>query len=319
MIVLSNFDGMSCFLQALKNKGIQVDEYFASEIDEDSIKVSKSNHPEVKHVGDITLLDGWDFRFITLFLFGSPCQNVSKAGRKLGFRTVCGIKVKSLKQYLDLKSKGYKFIGESYLFWEAVRLLHEINSYRFILGLEPVRFVMENVGMSKEWEDVITKALGVKPILINASLLSAQNRERNFWTNIQNVCIPEDKHVYLSDVIPGAVSGAGVRGRKLKGSLVSSNILTKRKDRKANCLTTNGGGITKKTGKPHGCSLYVDVNGNVIPLTVEQMEQLQGLPIGYTLGVPKTHRIKMIGNGMSIPVIEYISGFLVPMYHNHLT
>lgn len=168
MNVLSLFDGISCGRVALERAGIKVDKYYASEIKEDAIKVSKDNYPDIIQVGDITKLKGEDFKDIDFIIGGSPCQSFSIAGNREGFN------------------------GKSKLFWEFVRLLKEIK---------PKYFLLENVKMKKEWQDVISKELGVKPININSKLVSAQLRNRFYWTNIPNVKLPEDKGIMLKDIL----------------------------------------------------------------------------------------------------------------------
>lgn len=168
MNVLSLFDGMSCGQIALNKLGIKYENYFASEIDKHAINVTMDNYPNTKQLGNITNLNGYDLPKIDLLIGGSPCQSFSIAGNRSGFE------------------------GKSGLFWEFVRLKNETN---------PTYFLLENVRMKKEWENVITKALGVEPIEINSSLVSAQNRRRLYWTNIPNITQPEDKNIYLKDII----------------------------------------------------------------------------------------------------------------------
>jgi DNA (cytosine-5)-methyltransferase 3A len=206
-------------------------------------------------------------------------------------RTTCGIKVTTLKQYLSLKKEGKQFHGQSYLFWEAIRVLK---------ALKPKYFLLENTLMDLEWRNIISKELGVEPVKINSSLLSAQNRERLYWTNLPGFKMPKDKGVMLTDLYPDTVA-AGVRGRKFKGDDFYTPTLTTRKDGKANCLTKGG-----------TCRKYTDVAGVTHDLTIEQCEVLQGLPIGYTdvIGVTKTQRMDMLGNGWTVPVIEHIFSFI---------
>ena len=168
MNVLSLFDGMSCGQIALDQLGIKVDNYFASEIDEQAISVTLKNYPKTVQVGDITQLDVSTLPIIDLLFGGSPCQSFSNAGNGKGFD------------------------GESGLFWEFVRVLKETN---------PKYFLLENVVMKKEWQDIITEALGVEPIKINSSLVSAGHRKRLYWTNIPNIQQPEDKGVFIEDII----------------------------------------------------------------------------------------------------------------------
>jgi len=150
--VLSLFDGMSCGHIALERAGIKVDNYYASEVDKYAIQVTQNNYPNTKHIGDVTQVKGYGLPRIDLLIGGSPCQGFSFAGKQLNFG--------------DPKSK---------LFFEFVRLLKESK---------PKYFLLENVLMKKEYEQIITDHLGVEPIFINSALVSAQNRKRCYWTNI---------------------------------------------------------------------------------------------------------------------------------------
>ena len=167
--VLSLFDGMSCGQLALQKAGIKVQNYFASEIDKYAIQVVKHNFPKTKHIGNVIDVKGSDLPKIDLLIGGSPCQGFSFAGKQLNFD--------------DTRSK---------LFFEFVRLKNECN---------PTYFLLENVKMKKEYQDVITEHLGVEPIEINSNLLSAQNRKRIYWTNIPGVSLPNDKGILLKDIV----------------------------------------------------------------------------------------------------------------------
>lgn len=160
---------MSCGQLALQKANIKVDNYFASEVDPYAMKVAKHNFPNIKHIGDVTKVKAEDLPKIDLLIGGSPCQGFSFAGDQLAFDD-----------------------PRSALFFEFVRLLEETK---------PKYFLLENVKMKKQFQDVISKYLGVEPIVINSSLLSAQNRVRLYWTNIPNVQQPEDLGVLLKDVL----------------------------------------------------------------------------------------------------------------------
>lgn len=169
MNVLSLFDGMSCGMIALERAGIVVDNYFASEIDKFAIKVSEANYPNIKHIGSVLDVKAENLPKIDLLIGGSPCQGFSFAGKQLNFN--------------DPRSK---------LFFEYVRLLKECK---------PKYFLLENVVMKKEFQDVISIELGVEPILINSALVSAQNRKRLYWTNITGIKQPEDKGILFKDIV----------------------------------------------------------------------------------------------------------------------
>jgi len=204
MNVLSLFDGMSCGQQALERAGIKVDNYFASEIDKYAIQVTMANYPNTKQLGSVVDLNGFDLPKIDLLIGGSPCQSFSFAGKRKGMSTKDEQEILTLEHYLQLKEEAYEFEGQSYLFWEYMRLLNETK---------PKYFLLENVKMSKKWKDILSKAIGVEPILINSNLVSAQNRQRLYWTNIglnpvglygdlQSIIEqPQDKGILLKDIL----------------------------------------------------------------------------------------------------------------------
>lgn len=302
--ILSDFDGMSCGQLAI-SKYLGPDEYkwFASEIHYPSMNVTNHNFPKTVQLGDITKITRTMLpKDIFMVMGGSPCQGFSMAGRRKGMVAKDDleyIEVTSLLQYNNLKESGFQFEGQSYLFWEF------INSIKMT---KPKYFLLENVlmtGRNKKWEKIISKELGVEPIHINSNLLTAQNRDRLYWTNIPGVTIPENLYIHISEVIPGAIGGWGKRGRKYKGDEYYTQYATTRKDGKSNCLTKSS------------CGRFVELSdGSVLPLTVEQCELLQGVPVGYTdvIGVTKTDRYQMLGNGWTVPVIEHIFSF-IPEFH----
>jgi DNA (cytosine-5)-methyltransferase 3A len=204
MNVLSLFDGMSCGQQALERCGIVVDNYFASEIDKHAIAVTMHNYPNTKQLGSVTEVDGYKLPKIDLLIGGSPCQSFSFAGKRKGMSTKCETEILTLEHYLELKAEGYEFEGQSYLFWEYMRLLNETK---------PTYFLLENVMMGEKWEKILSKAIGVNAIEINSALVSAQNRRRLYWTNIglepgglfgdlvSTIKQPKDKGIMLKDIL----------------------------------------------------------------------------------------------------------------------
>lgn len=185
MNVLSLFDGMSCARIALKELEIKVDKYFASEIDKYAIAQTRLNFPDTIQLGDVTQVDGYALPKIDLLVGGSPCQGFSFAGKQLNFK--------------DPRSK---------LFFEYVRILKELRAKN-----PNIKFMLENVRMRKEYEMVITNELGLFPVCINSSLVSAQNRIRLYWTNIRtrteglfsevytDIPQPKDKGLLLKDIL----------------------------------------------------------------------------------------------------------------------
>ena len=204
MNVLSLFDGMSCGQLALNRIGVKYDKYFASEIDKYAMTVTMANFPNTIQLGSVVDLDTSKLPKIDLLIGGSPCQSFSFAGKRKGMTTKDNIEILELNQYLKLKQENFQFEGQSYLFWEYMRILNEVK---------PKYFLLENVTMAEKWSKILTKAIGVAPILINSSLLSAQNRERLYWTNIglepkglfsdlhSIIEQPKDKKLILRDIL----------------------------------------------------------------------------------------------------------------------
>ena len=300
MNVLSLFDGMSCGQIALNRANIQYDNYFASEIDKNAIKVTQHHYPNTVQLGDVTKIEFIASK-IDLLIGGSPCQGFSFAGKQLNFD--------------DPRSK---------LFFEFVRLIDECK---------PTYFLLENVVMKKEYEDVITKYLEVEPIKINSSLVSAQNRVRLYWTNIPNVKEPEDRNISLSDILEddSIINPGAIRGRRLNKATIIGRRLNpdgKRKDydkdipitqclevratntNKSNCLTT----VDKDnvlTTMPIG--RHPNAFKDKLPFryyTLKEYERLQTIPENYTSVVSTSQAKKMIGNAWTVDVISHIFSYL---------
>ena len=192
--VLSLFDGMSCGQIALERAGIEVDEYYASEIDKYAMQITMKNYPKTIQLGSVIDLEDWELPEVDLLIGGSPCQGFSVSGKLKGSSTKCGVDVVSLEQYLQLKDEGFEFEGQSYLFWEYVRIWKICK---------PKYFFLENVRVTKKWLPMFNKAMGVEPIMVNSALVSAQNRVRFYWTNIPGIEQPEDKGILLKDILEG--------------------------------------------------------------------------------------------------------------------
>ena len=226
MNVLSLFDGMSCGQQALERVGIKVDNYFASEIDKYAITVTMANYPNTKQLGSVTQVDGYSLPKIDLLIGGSPCQSFSFAGKRKGMSTKDEQEILTLDHYLELKSQEYEFEGQSYLFWEYMRLLNE---------LKPKYFLLENVMMGEKWEKILSKAIGVNPIMINSSLVSAQNRQRLYWTNIgmkpsglfgdleSIIQQPKDLGILLKDILEPEVNEKYFLSQKMIDGFLGHN------------------------------------------------------------------------------------------------
>tara|TARA_B110000208_G_C11753662_1_gene424365 strand:- start:250 stop:1179 length:930 start_codon:yes stop_codon:yes gene_type:complete len=300
MNVLSLFDGLSCGNIALERAGIQAGQYFASEIDQYAIKIANKNYPSIIQLGNVLDVKGKDLPKIDLLIGGSPCQDLSFAG------------------------KGKGLSGDrSSLFYQYFRLLKECK---------PKYFLLENVKMKKEYQDVISNLLGIQPIKINSSLVSAQNRVRLYWTNIPNVTQPEDKGLKLKDIleIDGYVDrdkshcldANYFKGGNLKSYFekhrrqlvfsdnglchvgdadIKANQSTKRvyhPDGKAPTLKTMGGGHREPKVNTSETTYR--------KLTPLECERLQTIPDGYSEGVSNSQRYKMLGNSFTASIIAHL-------------
>jgi site-specific DNA-cytosine methylase len=277
--VLSCFDGMSCGQLALHRAGIKVNNYFASEVDKHAIKVTQANFPSTRQLGDIQKVTGAQTGQIDLLIGGSPCQGFSFAGKNLNFD--------------DPRSK---------LFFEFVRLKEE---------LKPKYFLLENVRMNKESQDIISEYMGCQPVLINSGLVSAQNRQRMYWTNIP-FTMPEDKQIVLSDILLNEVDTKYFAGEKLQENYTGGDQLNPNYKSQANTIHCSKGKFGTLCAGTHGYS-----NGYVSnpiqskgkgfrQVTPLECERLQTVPEGYTNHVSDTQRYKMLGNGWTVDVISSI-------------
>ena len=289
--VLSLFDGISCTQIALKNLGIKVDKYFSSEIDEYSIKITQKNFPNTIQLGDIRNINCKDLPKIDLIVAGSPCQGFSFAGKQLAFDD-----------------------SRSALFFEFVKVLKVVK---------PKYFLLENVRMERKHIQVINETISkiypnscnsnlfgeIEPILINSALVSAQNRNRLYWTNIPNIKQPNDLGIVLKDVlenktnhkcvknteVPLNIKGGAIRGRyNDKGK--TNQHLEIRKDTKSNAITT--------VQKDNIAVKEEELTWRI--LTPLECERLQTVPDNYTQGVSNSQRYKQLGNGFTVKVIEHI-------------
>lgn len=278
MNVLSLFDGISCGRVALDRAGIEVSNYYSSEIDKTAIKISQANHFDIIQLGDINHLQSWSLPDIDLLIGGSPCQNFSRGA------TI------SNKERTGLNG------DRSNLFWKYLEAKHRFN---------PTYFLLENVVMPKDHEQIITMALGVEPIKINSNLVSFQNRERLYWTNIPSITVPEDKNISFQDhkdtdfdyCSQFKVNPTPSR-LKMWGEGINGNCPNVTHRDKVNC-------ITLKQDR-HKNSGLVAFDGFCRYLTRRELELAQTLPIGYTDCVSYNQACKAIGNGWTVDVITHI-------------
>jgi DNA-cytosine methyltransferase len=272
MNVLSLFDGMSCGQIALNRAGIKYDKYFASEIDEYAIKVTQHNYPETIQIGDVTKIKSENLPQIDLIIGGSPCQGFSFAGKQLNFD--------------DPRSK---------LFFEFVRLKNE---------LKPKYFLLENVKMKKEYEKIITEYLNVEPILINSNLVSAQNRERLYWTNISNITQPENKNILVKDILD-----FNSEHKILSEKTINKHNFYKKNYKpigKSPTLTTELAHGTGKNITPKCHYEIKEITGEDRVFSPIECERLQTVPDNYSSVVSNTQRYKMLGNGWTVDVVTHI-------------
>lgn len=300
MIVLSLFDGMSCGQIALNQLGIKIEKYFAAEIKPHAIKCTQHNFPDTIQIGDVqkvsykdgilTTANGcFDVGKIDLLIGGSPCQGFSRAGKELNFN--------------DERSK---------LFFEYDRILKEVN---------PAYFLLENVVMRKEYSDIITDILGVTPIMINSALVSAQERKRLYWTNIQGIKQPKDRNIYLYDIvnfkseIPLKENIIDEISKYTKRDFDVSidkngNIRPHRKDKRKSGISEIGTlrNLNCKSVtiiKSHAPKTYKSPF-EIYELNRNECEQLQNVPINYTIPVSEKQAKDLLGDGWTIEVIKHI-------------
>lgn len=306
MRVLSLFDGICCGHLALERAGIKIDSYDAYEIEKSAIKATQANFPDVVHHGDVTKEDFTKYKGkVDIIIGGFPCMDVSMAGKGAGL-------------------KG----ARSGLFYEFLRAMEEC---------QPKYFLVENVVMKKEWQDIISSYLGVEPIEINSSLVSAQNRRRLYWTNIPNVTLPKDKNITLADILEDIEfpNPAAIRGRRLNKATIVGRRLDENGHRqdydktipitqclevrasntdKSNCLTT----VDKDNVlTPLPVGRYPDAFKNNLPFryyTTKEMCRLQTVPDDFLNMIPDSAARKALGNGWTVDVIAHIFSFLPNEY-----
>jgi site-specific DNA-cytosine methylase len=286
MNVVSYFDGISCGQVALDRANIKVDNYFAYEIDKHAIKVTQKNYPNTKQMGSVLDVDFKTLPKIDLLIGGSPCQGFSFSGKQLNFQ--------------DPRSK---------LFFEFVKALKELN---------PQYWLLENVVMKQEYQDVITNHLGVNPQKLNSAKTSAQNRVRLYWANFQ-ITEPKDQKIQLSHILESyeMPNKASILGRRLdergrrqdynKSVSITQCLEVRATNRdKSNCLTTVAKD-TVLTTMPIG--RHPDAFNKKLPYrnyTKVERCRLMNLPDDYCEDISLNQTVKATGNGWDVGMITHI-------------
>lgn len=275
--VISLFDGISCGMIALEKAGIKINNYYASEIDQNAINISKKNYSNIVQIGDVTKIKYNGKQHVDLFIGGSPCTGFSLLGKQMNFN--------------DPQSK---------LFFEYVRILKEIQKINL-----NVKFLLENVKMKIEHSDVISKILEVNPIRINSSLITACRRDRLYWTNIPNVTIPEPIDISFDDINDNSQNWLSkefinkVANWKAQQKPLENSTIIGTKS-KLPCLTARG------YNQNHSGCIFINNGEDYRYLTNLEAERAMGVPENYTKGFKDQHIAHALGNGWSVQIIKNI-------------
>lgn len=308
MKVLSLFDGIGTGLLALKNAGIEVAEYYASEIETKAIETAKQNHPEIIELGDVKKIDISQLGRIDLVIGGSPCQGFSRNGKHLNFDD-----------------------PRSALFLEFVEIWEKVK------GENPeAKFMLENVRMKKEWQQTITDFVKTDPVIIDSRLHTAQARERTYWTDIAKIEQPEaiqstireiaeDRNDFIKDHGIWFDKTISEREREIV-SKAEGEIRIRQATKLGYIVANECDGInlqfpTSKTRRGRvikgkvptldcSCNVCYLLDGVIRKVTVREAERLQNLPDGYTEGMTESDARKAIGNGWNEKTVRYIFDYL---------
>lgn len=280
--VLSLFDGISCGQIALQRAGIKVDKYFASEIDKHAIKVTQHNWPNTIQLGDVTKWREWNIEWesIDLLCAGFPCQAWSVAGKQQGTNDPRGaLAITLFELFTFLKEKNPK-----------------------------LKFLFENVKMKKEYLNYLNNLFGVEPIEINSALVSAQNRKRFYWTNIENIVYPKDRLILFQDILE-----SGFTNRPKCWCVTCASTWIGRENLSIEKIKFRyKKGFLPVIFNEKKCKFE---NGWRC-LTIQEIEKLQTLPNGYTSILSNSAAYKAIGNGWTVDVIAHIFSFLPEEFKN---
>lgn len=298
--VLSLFDGMSVGRIALEIAKIKVNNYYSSEIKEEALKVTTDNYPQdiINRLGDITKLDTSNLPKIDLLIGGFPCTDLSSAN----------------KDRLGLKGK------KSGLFYEYLRVLEEVK---------PTYFLVENVRMKKDQQDIISKLLGVEPIVINSSLVSPQLRHRLYWTNIPNINKLKDRNIKLNNILINGYSDRDKARALLESDSRPLSTPIKMCHRYFNTgFTTlifkdkqhylyikshfniNFKGKSAKDIDKLISDMNLDLYNGVRYMNKEEREKCQTIPKGYTNVLSENQAAGVLGDGWTAEVIAHILSHL---------
>lgn len=286
-IVLSLFNGMGTLRQALHNLNIPIEKYYSSEIKPYANKLQQYHFPDVIQVGNINKWREWDIDWARVDFIGSgsPCQDLSIAGKRVGLK------------------------GEnSSLFWVFIEILNHVKKLN-----TDVKFLQENVGSApKEAVRIMSEALDVLPVRINSNRVAAQNRDRYYWSNVKvrtdwtgynwtDVPQPKDLGIYLKDIIE---SGEVKKGK--------ANAILERYGWATNCKNNNepSGQRRLKKRSDKGFISIVKEDGYLRLFTQTELERLQGFPDGYTSIISYNQAASVLGDGWTLPVIEHILKYL---------
>ena len=323
MNVVSLFNGMNTGRQALKNVGIKVNKYYSSEIKPYAIELTQHHFPDTIQVGDVTKWRDWDidWKTIDLILSGSPCQDLSAAGKRAGING-----------------------SKSSLFFVFVDILNHIKS------LNPkVLFLQENVGSANKFDvGIMSRALGVYPVRINSKLVTAQLRDRYYWSNIRtretmfdlvtDIPQPKDLEIMFKDIITGGrverVKATALLerteksfGHKDRFSDKAQNYLKTREKFVVNiiyidtdkhtCLNTKSGALEtakqeylKHRNETTGMITLIQENEIVRTVNKVEMCRLQGFPDNYCDILTTAKAGSLLGDGWTLPIIEHIFKFI---------
>lgn len=310
MKVLSLCDGISCGYMALEKIGIKIEEYYASEIKPEAIKHSSLNFPNIIHIGDVKKItykngmlnteEGAFFAKIDLVIFGSPCQSFSRAMKS------------------DMRV-GLEDDMRSGIFLDCKRVLDEVK---------PKYFLMENVIMKPEDRDLISKLMGVEPVRVNSSLVSAQTRDRLYWTNIPNVTVPDDRQIYLQDILVdgytekkksrclmandahgyynGCNWNAPARFHREHNKSFGTMIYSSKEAYEA-CVKK---GVELTQGRPSRAEFFNKYKGHEFDcmryLWKEERARLQTVPEKYVERMTEKEAADLLGDGWTVDVIAHI-------------